>query len=314
MPANCSYSFGEYTLDLKRGALLRNGANVKLRPKSFAVLRLLIERHGQLVTKDELLKAVWGRVVVTDGAICQCLIDIRRALGDESQQIVRTVPRRGYIFDSHVVESEDAAPADSEEAPPAASLQTHGRQFLRRGFLLSATVAALIVLTIGWSVWWGVNTRLSDAVALLHASVLQAPRNSIAVLPFVDLSPEQDQQYFSDGVSEEILNLLAQTPDLQVVARTSSFSFKGRNVDIAEIAAKLDVAHVLEGSVRKSGNRLRVTAQLVDGASSAHLWSETYERELQDAFAVQSEIAARITEALKVTLTENKTSRNAHSR
>ena len=108
MPANRSYSFGEYTLDLKRGALLRTGVDVKLRPKSFEVLRLLLERHGRLVTKDELLNAVWGHAVVTDGAVGQCLVDLRRVIGDESQQVIRTVPRRGYIFDFPVVASEDA--------------------------------------------------------------------------------------------------------------------------------------------------------------------------------------------------------------
>jgi adenylate cyclase len=303
MPASRSYSFGEYTLDLKRGALLRTGAEVKLRPKSFEVLRLLIERHGQLVTKEELLNAVWRHAVVTDGAVGQCLVDLRRVIGDESQQFIRTVPRRGYIFDSPVVESEDAARPDNGEAHPSASPRTQSPVSLRRRALVRAALAIPIALVLAWSIWWGVTTRES-ADAPLHRNVAQAPHNSIAVLPFIDLSPEQNQQYFSDGVSEEILNLLAQAPDLQVIARTSSFSFRGRNADIAEIAAKLNVAHVLEGSVRKSGSRVRITAQLIDGANSAHLWSETYDRELQDSFAVQSDIAARVSEALKVTLAD----------
>jgi TolB-like protein/DNA-binding winged helix-turn-helix (wHTH) protein len=303
MPASRSYSFGEYTLDLKRGALLRTGADVKLRPKSFEVLRLLIERHGQLVTKEELLNAVWRHAVVTDGAVGQCLVDLRRVIGDESQQFIRTVPRRGYIFDSPVVDSEDAAQPDNEEAHPSASPRTQSPVSLRRRALVRAALAIPIALVLAWGIWWGVTTRES-ADAPLYRNNAQAPHNSIAVLPFIDLSPEQNQQYFSDGVSEEILNLLAQAPDLQVIARTSSFSFKGRNADIAEIAAKLNVAHVLEGSVRKSGSRVRITAQLVDGANSAHLWSETYDRELQDSFAVQSDIAARVSEALKVTLAD----------
>ena len=306
MPANRSYSFGEYTLDLKRGALLRTGVDVKLRPKSFEVLRLLLERHGQLVTKDELLNAVWGHAVVTDGAIGQCLVDLRRVIGDESQQVIRTVPRRGYIFDLPVAESED--PVDS--ASPA-SPQSQDRMVPRRRVLALAALATLTAVATGTSIWWGVTTRESHAAAPLQPSVAQAPRNSIAVLAFIDLSPEQNQQYFSDGVSEEILNLLAQAPDLQVIARTSSFSFKGRNADIGEIAAKLNVAHVLEGSVRKSGSRVRITAQLVDGANSAHLWSETYDRELEDVFAVQSDIAERVSEALQVTLKGKKISRGA---
>ncbi len=125
---------------------------------------------------------------------------------------------------------------------------------------------------------------------------------SVAVLPFVNMSPDPDNEYFSDGISEEILNVLVKIEGLRVPSRTSSFAFKGQNTDIAEIAKKLDVDHVLEGSVRKSGNTVRVTAQLIDVATDAHLWSDTYDRELADIFAIQDEISQAIVEALKVTL------------
>ena len=128
----------------------------------------------------------------------------------------------------------------------------------------------------------------------------QAP--SIAVLPFVDMSQGRDQEYFSDGLSEELLNVLAKLPELRVIARTSSFSFKGKDVDVATIAKALDVAHVLEGSVRKSGNTLRITAQLIRAADSSHLWSETYDREMDDIFKVQDEIAQAVVSALKLKL------------
>jgi TolB-like protein/Tfp pilus assembly protein PilF len=125
---------------------------------------------------------------------------------------------------------------------------------------------------------------------------------SVAVLPFVDMSAGKDQEYFADGISEELLNLLAQVPQLRVIARTSSFSFKGKEVEIAEIARKLNVANVLEGSVRKSGDRLRITAQLIRASDSSHLWSQTYDRTMTDVFTVQDEIAAAVVEQLKVTL------------
>jgi len=125
---------------------------------------------------------------------------------------------------------------------------------------------------------------------------------SIAVLPFVNMSNDPEQEYFSDGISEELLNVLAQFPGLQVAARTSAFQFKGQNRDIAGIAKQLHVNHVLEGSVRKAGNRLRITAQLIDADSGFHLWSETYDRELDDIFAIQDEISAAIGEALKIEL------------
>jgi TolB-like protein/Flp pilus assembly protein TadD len=130
----------------------------------------------------------------------------------------------------------------------------------------------------------------------------QGSANSIAVLAFADLSPEGDQEYFSDGVSEEILNLLAKVSELRVTSRSSAFSFKGQNLDVPTMAARLNVSHVLEGSVRKSGNQLRITAQLIEGVTDTHLWSKTYDRELKNVFAIQDEIAAAVVDALKITL------------
>jgi TolB-like protein/Flp pilus assembly protein TadD len=125
---------------------------------------------------------------------------------------------------------------------------------------------------------------------------------SIAVLPFADMSPRKDQEYMSDGIAEELLNVLAKVPELKVIARTSSFAFKGEKIEIAEIARRLRVAHVLEGSVRTSGNKVRVTAQLIRAADSTQLWSESYDRPLDDIFAVQEEIAGAIVQALRVRL------------
>ena len=129
-----------------------------------------------------------------------------------------------------------------------------------------------------------------------------ATDRSIAVLPFVNMSADKEQEYFADGISEELLNLLAQVPELRVIARTSSFSFKGKDVDIAEIARTLNVANVLEGSVRKSGDTLRITAQLVRASDSSHLWSQTYDRQMTDVFKVQDEIASTVVEQLKIKL------------
>jgi len=127
-------------------------------------------------------------------------------------------------------------------------------------------------------------------------------KKSIAVLPFLDMSPAGDQEYMSDGVAEELLNLLAKVPDLRVISRSSSFSFKGAGVSVPNLAARLNVSYVLEGSVRKSGDRVRITAQLIEARSDTHLWSETFERELVDIFAIQDEIAERVVDKLEVTL------------
>lgn len=129
-----------------------------------------------------------------------------------------------------------------------------------------------------------------------------ATAKSIAVLAFADMSPEKDQEYFSDGISEEILNLLAKVPDLKVISRTSSFSLKGKGLDIKEIGKKLHVNHVLEGSIRKSGNTFRITAQLINVTTGAHIWSETYDRNMEDIFKIQDEIATKVTQQLRVSL------------
>jgi TolB-like protein/class 3 adenylate cyclase len=133
-------------------------------------------------------------------------------------------------------------------------------------------------------------------------SLTAIPEKSIAVLPFVDMSEKKDQEYFSDGISEELLNLLAKIPQLQVTARTSSFAFKGKEIGVPEIGRTLHVANVLEGSVRKSGNSVRITAQLIKAGTDTHLWSQTYDRKLDDIFAIQDEIAADVVKQLKVTL------------
>ncbi len=296
MPKHRSYSFGEYTLDLARGSLLKAGADVRLRPKSFHVLRLLVERHGQLVTKDELISAVWGQVVVTEGSLTQCLIDVRRAIGDESQQMIRTVPRRGFIFDVPVVEIDGSAQADAQ-APHASALpEPQARRRSWRGAAVLASVAAVMAV----ATWWGVTTRGGNVD--LRTTAAQAQANSVAVLPFVDMSPGKDQAYLADGISEEILNRLAQSGGLRVIARTSSFSFRDQSVDVPELATRLNVSHVLEGSVRRSGDHVRITAQLIAASSNSHVWSQTYDRELGDVFAVQDEIAASVASALDATL------------
>ena len=125
---------------------------------------------------------------------------------------------------------------------------------------------------------------------------------SIAVLPFVNLSPDPEQEYFSDGIAEELLNLLAKVPELRVISRSTAFTFKGKDIVVPEVAKKLNVAHILEGSVRRSGNRLRITAQLIDAQTDTHLWSETYDREMGDVFAIQDEISAKVVEELKLQL------------
>ena len=155
-------------------------------------------------------------------------------------------------------------------------------------FVIIAMLSAAVIL-FAYDKWW----------------IGPPPERSIAVLAFDNLSGDPEQEYFSDGVSEEILNLLAKFPELHVISRGSAFSFKGKDVSIPDMARQLNVVHVLAGSVRRNGNRLRITAQLIDAHNDSHLWSESFDRELGDIFAVQEEIAAAITAVLKVRFSQN---------
>jgi TolB-like protein/Tfp pilus assembly protein PilF len=206
--------------------------------------------------------------------------------------------------------------ATSSQANPELGGDTSGRSIIPRAVGAAAiakrvAVAGAIVVGLGvvGSVavhFWPSKQRDAQAPALVAIS-----DKSIAVLPFVDMSETKDQEYFSDGLSEELIDLLAQTPDLRVIARTSSFYFKGKQVTIAEIAKTLGVAHVLEGSVRKSGTTLRVTAQLISADTGLHLWSKTYDRDVKEIFKVQDDVAAAVVEALKAKLLPARPPENA---
>ena len=182
------------------------------------------------------------------------------------------------------------------------------------GKKLDRAIIVVLALSLGY---FALDKFVLDPArdAIREESVAQQARSealvesygdkSIAVLPFVNMSSDAEQEYFSDGISEELLNLLAKIPELRVISRSSSFSYKGKEVSIPIVAEQLNVAHILEGSVRKTGNRVRITAQLIEARSDTHLWSETYDRTLDDIFATQDEIAAEVVEQLKVTLLSN---------
>ena len=181
----------------------------------------------------------------------------------------------------------------------------HGDRGQQRVSGAELTIITLLFL-LGGGIFWqyardNVSGTAADAAGAAKPTAM-ATDASVAVLPFVDMSQSKDQEYFADGLAEELLNLLARVPELRVIGRTSSFQFKGRNEDLRQIAAKLGVANLLEGSVRRAGNRVRITAQLIKAADGSHLWSETYERSLDDVFAVQDDIASAVATAMQVRL------------
>jgi TolB-like protein/DNA-binding winged helix-turn-helix (wHTH) protein len=291
------YEFGEFRLDALRRVLSAraDGSPLQVTGKIFDTLLLFVEHAGQLLDKRTLMETLWPDVVVEESNLTQTIHTLRRLLGerpDEHRYIV-TVPGRGYRFVAQVTTRICEEPQPG--APEPVQAKSAQRPVKRKA--LAAGAAAMIVLA-GLAFWLLQGSRHAE-----RSGPNQPTQLSIAVMPFVDMSEVQDQAYFAEGLSEEILNLLAQSTTLRVTARTSSFAFKGRTADIATIASALKVTHVLEGSVRKSGNRLRVTAQLIDSAGSVHLWSQTYDRDVTDIFAIQDEIAAAVAESLQVTLT-----------
>jgi TolB-like protein/Tfp pilus assembly protein PilF len=187
----------------------------------------------------------------------------------------------------------------------------HGDRGEQRFRGTEVAIIALLFLVGGGIFWVYERGRETPAAAGAQETVVDPAQSvrtappdakSIAVLPFVNMSSDKEQEYFSDGLTEEVLNLLVKLPDLKVIARTSSFAYKGKDTKIADIARELNVAHILEGSVRKAGDRIRVTAQLIHAADSSHLWSETYDRTLEDVFEVQDDIANKVVKALDLTL------------
>jgi TolB-like protein/DNA-binding winged helix-turn-helix (wHTH) protein/Tfp pilus assembly protein PilF len=290
-PAHLIYEFGEFRLDALRRVLSSrtDGQPLQVTCKVFDALLFMVERAGQVLDKRTLLTAIWPDVVVEEGNLTQTIHSLRRVLGEtpDEHRFIVTVPGRGYRFVADVTTS-------TPEEPPSAR---------RRSLAVGAALTLIALAGIAVFLFRGPDE--AQRVAAVNAA-----KPSIAVLPFVDMSEAQDQAYFAEGLSEEILNLLAQSTTLQVTARTSSFSFKGRNVDIPTIASTLNVTHVLEGSVRKSGNRVRITAQLVEGRNSVHSWSQTYDRDVTDIFGVQDDIAGAVAEALQGRLTGE---RNLHS-
>ena len=294
---NTGYRFGAFTLDLSRGQLLRDGMEVRIRPRSFDVLRYLVEHQGRLVSRDELLDSLWAGSVVTEDAVTQCLIDVRKALGDVSQTMVRTVPRRGYVFELEVEPL-----ASGHGTAEVTQSGTTTRRWAVGVLLLILAVASIALLAMR-------DQPVQDTASDGGYAEVRTP--SIAVMPFESMGPDTGDSYFADGISEEIINSLARQQGMKVIARTSSFSFRDQNVDVPTIAARLDVSHVLEGSVRRDGDALRINVQLVDARSGEYVWNAQYERALSatSIFAIQSDIAGTVVRSLRTELTAEEEAR-----
>ncbi|MEL1266272.1 winged helix-turn-helix domain-containing protein [Pseudoxanthomonas putridarboris] len=310
-PAPDHLAFDDLVIDFAGRRLSRAGREQALEPKAFAVLALLAGSPGRVFTRDEILDTVWGHRHVTQSVLNRIMSLLRQTLGEDAlhPRLLHTVYGIGYRFDLPVSTSlpvatmgteVDATGVEAGAATPAAPVVAAGPEPVRSRRLWLAAIVAVALLAVA-AAWW---SRQADRAAPVAASdaPAAAARPSLAVLPFADLSRAHDQEYLADGLAEEILDQLAQSQALRVVGRTSSFSFKGRNEDLRAIGRKLGVAYLLEGSVRRDGDDLRVTAQFVRADDGTHLWSKTYARELRDVFAVQEEISRDVAQALSVKL------------
>ncbi len=316
--------FGPFHFERRTGRLSRSDAEIHLTPRAANVLRCLIAHPGEVVSKDELFAQVWKDVNVTDDALLQVVSALRKALGDDPRrpEYIQTVTGEGYRFIAEVSEAgvEDApapglagVPGPVAELPglgtrqaaaPEETTVSHagdGKPWSRRRIVAGLALTVVAATLLGW--------------ALLNANNWRWPgspeRRSIAVLPFTNLSGDPEQDYFSDGLAEELVGVLSAIDGLRVAARTSSFVFKGQNRDVREIAQQLDVGHVLEGSARRQGDRVRITTRLIDASSGFELWSEIYDREQSDLFAIQQDIATRVADALTIPLMGERASRVA---
>jgi TolB-like protein len=255
------FRFGDFEINLARRELRRAGAVVHLEPQVFDLLVHLVQNRDRIVSKDELIDVIWHGRIVSEAALSSRISAARRALGDSGndQGLIRTMYKRGFRFVGEL----DAASAPAAIAEP----QTSASQ-----------------------------TAVNGAPKLVpDAAPLPLPdKPSIAVLPFQNMSTDPDQEYFADGLTEDIITGLSRQRWFFVIARNSTFTYKGQSVDVRDVAAELGVRYVLEGSVRRAANRVRVTGQLIDAANGNHLWAEKYDRELADIFELQDDITTRV--------------------
>lgn len=299
--AQAHVRFAEFEVDLQSGELRKSGTAIRLPPQPFKVLSLLATNPGHVVTREEIQRHVWGDEVAVhfDQGLNHCIRQIRTALEDDAEhpRFVQTLPKRGYRF---VGQLSEETPEEKALSPALKSTQvlkpdyrTYSR-WMRLGFVLVATML-LAVLFIAKS-YWPEAKSTSEKVTLL-------------VLPLVPMSAGEDHKYFADGMTETLITELAQLTRLRVVSRTSAMQFKGMERPLPELVKNLGVDVVVEGSVVRSGDRVRITAQLINAQTDTHLWAQSYERDLRDVLSLQRELARAIAQEIKVQLTPSEQAR-----
>lgn len=277
------FRFGTFVLDLGRGILQQGEESVKLRPQSFEVLRILIENHGRLVRKSQLIESVWPGVIVTDGSLTQCVADIRRAIGDRQRTLIQTVPRRGYVF-SEPVHNQDPPPDRRSPRRLAPS---------RLALVAIAIVATFVAIA-------GMHAQRATPAEKTQASLANI---AIAVFPFTDRGTEDKDNYIRDGVYDDILTNLAGIEQLIVVPRTSVEAHTN-TMSVVEARKHLGVGAILKGAIQRAENRVRIHVQLIDTDSNHHLWAASFDQDqaIDHPFDARDEIATAIALAVETRL------------
>jgi TolB-like protein/DNA-binding winged helix-turn-helix (wHTH) protein/Tfp pilus assembly protein PilF len=291
--------FGPFEADLESQELRRDGRRIKVQGKAFGVLLVLLRKPGGFVTREELERELWpeGTYVDFEHGLNSVVRKLREALSDDAHapRYIETVPRQGYRFIAPVTPvALPASPlAEATEAVPS-GVSARAQQ---RALALAVTVLALGVV----AAWWPRISRLLNPPSTAIGS--------LAVLPLLDLSAAHDREYFADGMTEALITQLSRLPDLKVISRTSAMTYKGSSQTLPDIARRLGVDAVVEGSVAVEGDRVRVTAQLIDARSDRHLWAENYERSLDETLALQAELARAIAQQVESRLTPQQAAR-----
>lgn len=293
--------FDDFTLDLTRGFLLRGDELVHLRRQTYEVLTYLVQNRGRLISKDKLIEDVWRGRAVTDGSLGKCIEELREALGDTSMSYVRNVRGRGYIFDAEASDGSGIQTASeqidvlrvvvvNEETDGVASSIGGGRIRKHKWGIVFA-LAALSLLVVGLGYWRFGRKPASPQIT------------SVAVLSFLNESGDPNADYLSDGISESLINSLSQLPQLKVIARSSSFMYKGKEVDPQQVASALGVQGIVMGRIVQRGDNLQISVELVNARDKTQMWGEQYNRKATDLLTVQWEISREISERLRLRLT-----------
>jgi transcriptional activator of cad operon len=340
-PTTTKLRIGDWCIHPASGEISRNGETARVDGRTMRLLLCLAEHPSEVVSIDDLLDQVWSDVTVAPDSVYQAVTSLRRLLGDDPKQpkYIATVPRLGYRLVATVRPWAEQPLAEasaetngqttegprslriSDSEPPnpasphatttdAAGIPKKSGSRIRPGFLWAATVALGLALVIAVLL----HGKFADKSRSASPAVAVPTENSIAVLPFLDLTDAMSEEPFADGMTEELIDKLSKIPGLRVPPPTSSFYFKGKlwprsqgtsQITIADIAKTLGVAYVLDGSVRKSGNRLRVDARLIRAESGYVVWSETYDRPLNDLLMVQDDIAGEVAKALRASIIDS---------